>query len=105
MITRLFAVIGGSIDTPNLPRLAAGALVKKRPGGTQAVLAEKGQDEAIIPLPKLKDLAKMIAPAPSDGGSTGRSFQIDNVYAWNAREAAAAIADEAAWAELTGSSI
>lgn len=94
---------GGSIDTPNLPKLATGAIIKARKGGTQAVLAERGQDEAVIPLPKLKDLAAMIAPAVSDGGgSQGSVVQIDTINAWNAEDAADAIADRIAWNDLTG---
>src|SRR4029077_11244581 len=45
---------GGSIDPPNLPPfpLGSGGIVRARPGGTVARLAERGQDEAVIPLPK-----------------------------------------------------
>jgi hypothetical protein len=37
-------------DTPNIPRLAAGGLVKRREGGILAVIGEGNYDEAVIPL-------------------------------------------------------
>lgn len=42
---------GATISTPNIPRLAAGAIVKATPGGTFANIGEGGRDEAVIPLP------------------------------------------------------
>ena len=37
-------------DTPNIPRLAAGGIVKARPGGMLAVIGEGNYDEAVVPL-------------------------------------------------------
>jgi len=37
-------------NTPNIPYLAAGGIVKKRPGGMLAVIGEGKYDEAVIPL-------------------------------------------------------
>ena len=34
-----------------IPALASGGVVKARPGGTLALIAEAGQDEAVVPLP------------------------------------------------------
>ena len=43
--------IGGfSIDTPNIPRLAAGGIVRRSRGGTLALLGEGKYDERVTPL-------------------------------------------------------
>ncbi len=39
-----------TVNAPDIPRLAAGGIVRARPGGTLAVLGESGEDEAVIPL-------------------------------------------------------
>lgn len=39
-----------TLDTPNLPHLAAGGVVKAQPGGTPVIMGEGGSDEAIVPL-------------------------------------------------------
>ena len=45
--------VGGfTLDTPNIPMLAQGGIVKARRGGTLAVLAEGGRDEMVVPLPR-----------------------------------------------------
>jgi hypothetical protein len=49
---------------PHIPNLAQGAIVKARPGGTIARLAEAGQDEIVGPL---KDVAKLFE---NNGGTT-----------------------------------
>jgi hypothetical protein len=41
-----------TLETPNLPHLAAGGIVPATPGGRLVRVAEGGQDEAIVPLPK-----------------------------------------------------
>lgn len=51
-----FHVGGGSFGLPDLPRLADGGIVKARNGGTLAVLGERRQSEAVIPLPRLSEL-------------------------------------------------
>lgn len=38
------------IQTPDIPRLAKGGIVKARPGGTLALIGEAGHDEAVVPL-------------------------------------------------------
>lgn len=44
---------GGIGDVvPDIPYLAAGAIVRARPGGTLAVIGEGGRDEAVVPLPR-----------------------------------------------------
>jgi phage-related protein len=43
-------------DLPRIPRLAGGALVKKRPGGILANIGEGNEDEVVAPLSKLGDL-------------------------------------------------
>lgn len=44
---------GGRLDTPNIHRLAAGGLVKARPGGILANIGEGGKDEVVSPVDKL----------------------------------------------------
>lgn len=45
--------VGGfTLDTPNIPMLAQGGIVKARRGGTLALLAEGGRDEMVVPLPR-----------------------------------------------------
>lgn len=39
-----------TLDTPNIPRLAAGGIVAHRPGGTLALLGEGRYDEVVTPL-------------------------------------------------------
>lgn len=41
-----------TLDTPNIPMLAAGGIVPATPGGRLVRVAEGGQDEAIVPLGK-----------------------------------------------------
>ena len=41
-----------TLDTPNIPLLAAGGIVPATPGGRLVRVAEGGRDEAIVPLPK-----------------------------------------------------
>lgn len=43
-------------DLPRIPQLAKGGIVKAKPGGTIAQLAEAGEDEVVAPLDKLKKL-------------------------------------------------
>lgn len=42
------------VNPPNIPHLAKGGIVKSKRGGVLALLGEAGQDEAVIPLDKLK---------------------------------------------------
>ncbi|WP_431892654.1 hypothetical protein [Micromonospora haikouensis] len=44
---------GASLNTPNIPYLANGGIVRATPGGRLAVVGEGREDEAVIPLSKL----------------------------------------------------
>ena len=45
--------VGGfNLGLPQIPQLAAGAIIRARPGGTLAVLGEGRNDEAVVPLPR-----------------------------------------------------
>lgn len=49
--------LGLSVPTiSEIPRLAEGGIVKARPGGIIANIGEGGQDEAVIPLNKMKGM-------------------------------------------------
>jgi hypothetical protein len=71
------------IDSGQVPQMAAGGLVRARPGGTTVTLAEAGEDEFVVPRSKmgggtaihidargsffpdrdaLEDLARLLAP-------------------------------------------
>jgi phage-related protein len=41
---------GWTVNTPNIPQLAAGGIVRRRPGGILANIGEGRYDEAIVPL-------------------------------------------------------
>lgn len=43
-------------DIPQIPKLASGAIVGARPGGTLAVVGEGGEDEVVSPLSKLRSM-------------------------------------------------
>lgn len=90
---------GGSFNPPNLPLLAAGAIIKARPGGTQAIIGERAADEAVIPLPKLKDLIALVGG--ETGGRQGPAVLIENLHAWNGEQAATAIGDVQDWRDKT----
>jgi hypothetical protein len=49
---------GGTIDLPNIPQLARGGIVKARSGGTLVNVGEGGQDEAVVPLSRMPDVAQ-----------------------------------------------
>jgi hypothetical protein len=48
-----FTVGGWTVNSPNIPTLAAGGIIPATPGGRLALIGEGGQDEAVIPLNKL----------------------------------------------------
>lgn len=56
-INKIPGVNIGKIGTLSIPRLAEGGIVKARPGGILANIGEGGQDEAVIPLDQLDDIA------------------------------------------------
>lgn len=45
-----FDIPSVTLDTPNIPRLAAGGIVRRSPGGTLAILGEGRYDERVTPL-------------------------------------------------------
>lgn len=47
---------GMTMRTPDIPYLAQGGIVPATPGGRLAVIGEGGQDEAVLPLSKLRDM-------------------------------------------------
>lgn len=49
---------GGSIGVPHIPQLANGGVVKARNGGTLVNVGEGGQDEAVVPLNRMPDVAQ-----------------------------------------------
>lgn len=55
-IAKLDDVLPGSLA--RIPRLAAGALVKRTPGGVLANIGEGPEDEAVLPLSKLEGMIK-----------------------------------------------
>jgi phage-related minor tail protein len=76
-----FTVGGGSflgvdvpsftLSTPNVPYLASGGIVQASRGGTLAVLAEGGEDEAVIPLDRLEDMLPTVrATVPTGRAAT-----------------------------------
>lgn len=56
-INKIPGVNIGKIGTLSIPRLAEGGIVKARPGGILANIGEGGQDEAVIPLDQLDNVA------------------------------------------------
>ena len=48
---------GGTIGVPKIPMAAEGAFVKATPGGSLVNVGEGGQDEAVMPLDRLPDVA------------------------------------------------
>lgn len=49
---------GGTIGVPNIPQLAQGGLVRARSGGTLVNVGEGGEDEAVVPLSRMPDVAQ-----------------------------------------------
>lgn len=61
---------GGRFETPNIPQLAQGGIVPATPGGRLARIGEGGQDEAVIPLSKLRDMfGRMVLELRSSGSA------------------------------------
>jgi hypothetical protein len=62
--------IGGrGWSVPDIPMLGDGAVVRARPGGVLALLAEGGQDEAVVPLPR--------GVANAGAGQAGGALRLD----------------------------
>lgn len=55
-INKIPGVNIGKINTLHIPRLAEGGIVPATQGGRLALIGEGGQDEAVIPLSKLRDM-------------------------------------------------
>lgn len=78
--------IGGfTLGTPDIPRLAAGGIVRARPGGTLALLAEAGHDEMVTPL----------------DGRHGGSITIENVNITQTDPDMSVVSSALAWHMLT----
>lgn len=67
-IARIDAILPG--DLGRIPRLAQGAVVGHRAGGTLAVVGEGREDEAVAPLSKLEDMIKNVINSENGGGTT-----------------------------------
>jgi len=83
------AGLGFTIDTPNIPRLAAGGVVPATRGGMMAVLGEGGRAERVAPLDKdglsVRDrsMIKMLS-----GGKGGTTINVYPSAGMNERELA-----------------
>lgn len=67
-INKIPGVNIGKVGELHIPRLAEGGIVKARPGGILANIGEGGQDEAVIPLDQLDEIA---------GSSSGKGMTIN----------------------------
>ncbi|WP_158566438.1 hypothetical protein [Micromonospora craterilacus] len=65
---------GKSVSVPKIPMLARGGIVRATRGGTLALVAEGGQDEAVAPLSRL---AAMIEAAVSAGGGAAPAAPVN----------------------------
>lgn len=63
-------ILPGSLA--RIPRLAQGALVGRRPGGTLAVVGEGNEDEVVAPLSKLEDIIRK-----AFGGGSGTTVNFE----------------------------
>lgn len=73
--------IGGSQwSVPDIPRLATGGLIKRRPGGVLANIAEGREDEAVTPMSELR---AMMQDAYDTGASEGTGRGGDNYWTIN----------------------
>lgn len=70
-IASIDAILPGELA--RIPRLASGALVRSRPGGTLAVLGEGREDEVVSPLSTLEDIIRKAFDGR--GGGTTISFE------------------------------
>ncbi len=71
-----------------VPSLAAGGIVPARPGGTLVRVGEGGQDEAILPLPRMQGGSSIVinvnAGMGADGTQIGRQI-VDELVAYQRR--------------------
>jgi hypothetical protein len=74
-----------TLDTPNIPLLAAGGIVPATPGGRLVRVAEGGQDEAIVPLGR-------------GGAGIGSTFNIYPTPGMSEEQIGAATARQVEWA-------
>lgn len=56
---------GPTLGVPNIHRLADGGIVRARPGGVFANIAERGQDEVVAPLDRLSAMLGQTRGAPT----------------------------------------
>ena len=66
---------GWTVDTPNLPTLAAGGIIRRRPGGILANIGEGRYDEAVVPLDgrSLGGTTVNVYTMPGNERATGRA--------------------------------
>lgn len=69
---------GGTLNTPDIPRLAAGAVVPATAGGRLVRVGEGGQAEAVIPLSKLGPMLRdaVMAALEAAGGATAGVIEL-----------------------------
>lgn len=69
------------VNLSHLPQLAKGGIVAPRTGGVPVVLAEAGEAEAVIPLPKLEQLlARTRQIARASAAAPGRASSLTHYY-------------------------
>jgi hypothetical protein len=84
------AGLGFTIDTPNIPRLAAGGIVPATRGGMMAVIGEGGRSERVEPLDKdgLSARDKAMIRLLSGGAGGGSTINVYPSAGMNERELA-----------------
>jgi hypothetical protein len=84
------AGLGFTIDTPNIPRLAAGGIVPATRGGMMAVIGEGGRSERVEPLDKdgLSTRDKAMIRLLSGGAGGGSTINVYPSAGMNERELA-----------------
>ena len=63
---------------PSAPTFANGGIVQPQPGGVQALVAEAGQAEAIIPLDKLDQMLARAGGSTGEGNMMNLTLQMDS---------------------------
>lgn len=98
-IAAVDAILPGNLG--RIPRLAQGAVVGRRPGGTLAVVGEGREDEVVAPLSTLEDIIRKAFGGGGPGGGMNVSFGPGSINIGfgavptegEARSAGAAVAD------------
>jgi hypothetical protein len=79
-------IISGSLQVaavlaqrpPSAPTFAEGGIVQPQRGGVQAIVAEAGQSEAIIPLDRLDSMLARAGSVGGDGGMMNLVVNLDS---------------------------